>query len=66
MTRNQALAIATAQFNQMNLAHINHDFKGGPAVNEASFGYRHGWVSVEGFSFGTDEMVGPNNQPYMD
>lgn len=66
MTRQEALAVATAKFHAMIAARINNEFKGGPAVNEAAFGYRHGWVSVGEFNFGTDEMIGPNNQPYMD
>lgn len=66
MTRNEALSVATARYNEMISARINHEFRNGPAVDEASFGYKHGWVAVAGFNFGTDEMVGPSNQPYMD
>ncbi len=66
MTRTEALAIATDQLNQMITARIEHEFRNGPAVDEASFGYSYGWVQVGKFSFGTEEMIGPNNQPYMD
>jgi hypothetical protein len=66
MTRTEALTVATARFNEMISARIAHDFRNGPAVDETSFGYRHGWVQVGEFNFCTDEMVGPNNQPYMD
>lgn len=66
MTRTEALEIARSKFQAMITARIEQDFRNGPAVDEAAFGYRHGWVRVGEFSFCTDEMVGPNNQPYMD
>lgn len=66
MTRSAALTVATARYNEMTNDRINEMFKNGPAVDEASFGYKHGWVHVGEFSFSTDEMVGPCNQPYLD
>ena len=66
LKRSDALTIATARFNDMIRARIEHEFRNGPAVDEASFGYKHGWIAVAGFNFCSDEMVGPNNQPYLD
>ncbi len=66
MTRNEALETARTTYSAFISARIEHDFRGAPAPVEADYGYRHGWVRVGEFNFGTDEMVGPNNQPWMD
>jgi hypothetical protein len=65
-TRTEALETARAQYSAWIAADIEHLFRGAPEPKGSDFGYRHGWVTVGGFAFGTDEMVGPNNQPYMD
>jgi hypothetical protein len=66
MTRTEALAIATQKYLAFQSARTAHDFGRGPEPKQEDYGYRHGWVSFAGFSFGSDEMVGPSNQPWMD
>lgn len=61
MNRNQALKIAKQNYQAHSAARIACDFKGGPAVNETSFGYRRGWYTVGEFSFNTTDVTG---QPY--
>lgn len=63
MTREQALEIARNNQMARSAAWIAHDFKGGPAVNEADFGYRHGWYSVGEFSFSNSEVTGVSYDP---
>lgn len=65
MTRQEALAVAAAKFNEMNTALMNEWLGKGPKVDEASYGYRHGWMTVGEFSISTNEFA-PANQPYMD
>ena len=66
MTRTAALEVATAKFNALLAARTANLFHGAAEPQDADYGYRHGWVAVGGFNFGTDEMIGPNNQPYLD
>jgi hypothetical protein len=58
MTRIEALEIAKARRELRQSAVIENLFRKGPAVNDAEFGYRHGWYSVAGFSFNDDEITG--------
>lgn len=55
MTRQQ---IAAARFAAYDAAIIENLFRNGPAVNDADFGYRHGWIMVEGESFNREMATG--------
>lgn len=66
MTRIEALEIARKAYAAYQSAYTNHLFRDAPAPVDADYGYHHGWVSAGEFNFGSDEMVGPTNQPYMD
>lgn len=59
--RNAALQIAKQRYAAFQKARTDHDYGRGPEPREADYGYRHGWVMVDGFSFGSDELTG---QPY--
>ena len=61
MTRNEALAIAKTNYSAHRKAVIDHLFGRTPTLDEASFGYRHGWYYVGKFTFNQDEITG---QPY--
>ena len=58
MNRNEALEIARANYKAHSAARIAEMFKGGPTVNEAAFGYRHGWYQVGEFNFNQEEITG--------
>lgn len=63
MTREQALEVARANQQAHSAARIAEDFKGGPPVNEADFGYKHGWYSVGEFSFSNSEITDQQYDP---
>ena len=52
MTRAEATQVAIARFHEMNRALFAFWSGKGPEVDEASFGYRHGWFNIEGHSIG--------------
>lgn len=52
------LEIARRNFAQYDAATIEHLFRNAPAVNDADFGYRHGWVVVNGESFNREMTSG--------
>lgn len=59
MNREQALEVVKANHAAHGTADIANLFKGGPSFNaQEAFGYRHGWYTVEGYSFREDEVSG--------
>ncbi len=52
------LEIARARFEAYDTATIEHLFRNGPAVNDADFGYHHGWIIVNGESFDRERATG--------
>lgn len=46
-------------------ADIEFLFGRGPEPKKEDYGYRHGWIVVDGKSFPAEKWY-PNNQPYMD
>lgn len=58
MTRTEALTIACQQFKVYQDADIEAMFGRGPEPNGADYGYRHGWVTVDGHSFNNEDLTG--------
>lgn len=58
MTRDDALATARKNYTARMAAMIEADFRNGPALVDADFGFRHGWYAVGGFNFNEDEVTG--------
>jgi hypothetical protein len=52
------LEIASEKFKAYDAATIEHLFRNGPAVDDAAFGYRHGWMTVNGQSFNREMVTG--------
>lgn len=53
------IEIARDLYNARMKADIEHMFGRGPAVNDADFNYRHGWIIVNDESF-NGEMLFPD------
>jgi len=58
MTRNEALATAKINHKAHRKAVIDHLFGRAATLDEASFGFRHGWYQVGNFNFSQDEITG--------
>jgi hypothetical protein len=52
------LETARAMFKAYDAATHEHLFRNGPAVNDAAFSYRHGWIVVNGESFNREMVDG--------
>ena len=53
-----ALETARALYAARNAAIIEMDFRNGPAVNDADFNYKHGWIILDGQSFNHEMLTG--------
>lgn len=58
MTRHDALQIAKVRYAEFMKARTDADFGRGPEPREADYGYRHGWMSVAGHSFNSEDLTG--------
>lgn len=52
------LETARKMFKAYDAATIEHLFRNAPAVDDADFGYRHGWIVVNGQSFNREMVIG--------
>ncbi len=60
MTREQAIEIAKARHNDRCRAYWQFWTHGGQEPNDLTFGFRHGWIDIEGHAIGShDYAPGP-------
>lgn len=58
MNRNEALEIARQNHAAYRKATIENLFRNGPKVDNAAYGYHHGWFTVGEFCFCDEEITG--------
>lgn len=58
MSRAEALIIAKKNYAAYRAAVIANLFNKGPAVVDAEYGYRHGWIIVGEHSFNDEALTG--------
>jgi len=56
-----ALETARTLYAARMTAIIEQDFRNGPKVNDADFGFKHGWIIVDRQSFSPEALTG---RPY--